>query len=109
PRLNTLTTNQPGDTKMSNIRNSHAHDMMNENIQHFLVSFDYKRDSSFPRRNEKTYTYKARKGEYKANDLAVVEVKNDYDDVNDEPGLKIVRVLREIPLEEVNFQVNYDY
>lgn len=74
---------------MSNIRNSHAHDMMNENIQHFAVSFDYKKEAGNTRRSGKAYTYKARKGEYKANDLAVVEVKNDYeDDMDNTPGLQ---------------------
>lgn len=90
---------------MSNIRNSHAHDMMNESIQHFGVIFDYKATDLS---REKEYTYKAKKGQYQAGDLAVVLVKNDYEDTRSN-SYKVVRITREIALDEVNFQVNYDY
>lgn len=90
---------------MSNIRNSHAHDMMNESIQHFAVIFDYKATDLS---REKEYTYKAKKGQYQAGDLAVVLVKNDFEDGRSN-SYKVVRITREIALDEVNFQVNYDY
>lgn len=90
---------------MSNIRNSHAHDMMNDNIQHFAVVFDYKA-SDLSR--EKEYIYKARKGQYQVGDLAVVLVKNDFDDSRGN-SYKVVLITHELDLDEVNFQVNYDY